>query len=217
MQLAVLNVGGTVTGAQIGVVNIADEVKGLQLGVVNVGRSVQGASVGVVSAIGDGYHGLQAWSSDLAPLNLGFKLGSRHFYTVFGFGIDREGGSDRAIYSPQGGLGVHLLPFGDRFFLDIDAISSTFHRENNWSGNTDVMSTLRVVAGFRLAKYVSLTAGPTYNVNVRDKDSTAPAPAWLARIRAPRRRRPGAPVPRLHRRPADLQHLSAALRPRGPV
>jgi hypothetical protein len=181
LQLAVLNVGHTVDGAQIGVVNIADRVKGFQLGVLNIGRSVEGASVGVISVVGDGYHGLQLWSSDLSPTNLGFKLGSRHFYTMFGFGVDREDGTNKALFIPQGGLGVHLLPFSDRFFLDVDGVAATFHRENEWTSDESFTGTLRVVAGFRLAKYISITAGPTYNVNVRDSGSTAPRPGlgWL--------------------------------------
>jgi hypothetical protein len=179
LQLAVVNVGNKVTGAQIGVINVANEVRGLQLGVINVGRSVSGASVGVVSAVADGYHGLQLWSSDLAPTNLGFKLGSRHVYSVLGIGVDRE--DDQAQFVSQGGIGVHAVPFSGRFFLDIDAVASTFHRRGDWGGDESLTSSLRVVAGFSLAKHLSITVGPTFNVNVRRTDSTAPRPGlgWL--------------------------------------
>ena len=184
LQLAVVNVGGTVEGAQIGVVNIANHVHGLQLGVVNLGRSVDGASVGIISAIGDGYRALQLWSSDLSPLNLGFKLGSRHVYTLLGFGIGREEARDRAIYAPQIGLGVHTLPFGPRFFLDIEAVATSFHRQGEWGSHEEnVTSTLRLVAGVQIAKHLAVTLGPTLSVDVRENTTGAPRPGlgWLER------------------------------------
>ena len=94
-------------GAQISVVNIGGKVRGLQLGVINIADSVEGASIGIFNFVGDGYHRLALWSSDLLPTNLGFKLGSKHVYTLFGFGVGR-GEGEKALYGSSLGLGVHI-------------------------------------------------------------------------------------------------------------
>jgi len=171
-QVGVLNIGGTVDGLQLGVVNIGGRVRGLQLGVVNVGDSVDGASIGVVSVIRDGYHQVSLWSSDLFPSNFGIKLGSKHVYTVFGFGVGRNEG--RALYGAVGGLGAHIVPFGGRLFFDVDGITSSYGNSSSWQDDGGVLSTLRVTVGFQALRHLALVAGPTYNVDVRRTTDTGP-------------------------------------------
>jgi hypothetical protein len=169
VQLAVVNVGGTVKGTQIGVINVADKVEGLQLGVLNVGRSVSGASVGLLSLVGDGYHAATVWSSDVMPTNLGFKLGSKHVYTLLGGGIGR-GADNKALYGLHGGIGLHF-DLTDKLFLDVDAITTSFASEDEWKQADSTFAALRVVVGWQIMKHLAITAGPTFNVNVREKDS----------------------------------------------
>jgi hypothetical protein len=186
--IAVVNVAGEVDGVQLGVVNVARKVRGLQLGVLNVGESVDGASVGVLSIIKDGYHQVALWGSDVMPTNLAFKLGSRHVYTLLGGGLGRTdmGGKDRALFALHAGLGVHTLPAqdltSDRFFLDVDAISSQFATSDEWDEeDAAAFASLRATAGWHLTRYLSLTAGLSYNVHVRKADSTFERPGlgWL--------------------------------------
>jgi hypothetical protein len=166
-QLGVVNVGSqSVDGLQIAVVNVGRKVRGLQLGVINLADSVDGASVGIINLIGDGYHQVSVWSSDLLPSNVGIKLGSRHVYTMFGFGVGK-GSDSRALYGPQFGLGVHLDNFAERLFVDIDAVGTQFAQSGDWEFNNQAMSSLRVTVGFQLFKHLAITAGPTYNVYVR--------------------------------------------------
>ncbi|HEY0707113.1 MAG TPA: hypothetical protein VGG33_09955, partial [Polyangia bacterium] len=182
-QIGVLNVGGTAEGVQIGVVNVGRKVRGLQLGVLNIAESVEGASVGVLSLVGDGYHTANVWSGDVLPLNVGFKLGSRHVYTVFGFGtgqIEESPGSDKnkALYGYSAGIGFHGNLGHPRLFLDVDAISTGFMTSGDWDGNDQVMSTLRVQLGVRIFRNLAITAGPTYNVYVRKADGPDYRPGW---------------------------------------
>jgi hypothetical protein len=177
-QIAVVNVGGTVSGMQLGVVNVASKVNGLQLGVVNVADSVAGASVGVVSLVRDGYHRLAFWSSDLSPTNIGFKLGSRHVYTLLGFGVS-ETDDHKALMHAQAGLGVHVS-LGDRLFLDIDGITSSFGTSADWSQD-GAFSSLRAVVGWQIFRHLAVTVGPTFNVHVVETGERRPGLGWLER------------------------------------
>jgi hypothetical protein len=182
--IGVVNVGGEVDGLQLGVVNVARKVRGLQLGVLNVGESVSGASVGVLSIIGDGYHDVALWGSDVLPTNMGIKLGSRHFYTVLGGGVgrsDKEGAD--ALYGLHAGIGVHLTPglIEDRLFVDIDAITTQFATNDEWYEDSGTFSTARATVGYRMLRYLSLTAGLSWTVDVRKSDELIERPGlgWL--------------------------------------
>jgi hypothetical protein len=136
--------------------------------VLNVSRSVSGASVGVLSLIKDGYHAASFWSSDVMPTNLGFKLGSKHVYTLLGGGIGR-GDDNKSLYAVHGGIGVHFN-LADKLFLDVDAITTSFASEDEWKEDS-AFSSLRAVVGWQLMKHLAVYGGPTFNVNVRKKDS----------------------------------------------
>jgi hypothetical protein len=182
-QIGVLNIGGSAEGTQIGVVNIGRKMRGLQLGVLNIAESVDGGSVGLLSIVGDGYHAATVWSGDVLPLNVGFKLGSRHVYTLFGFGtgqIENTGvdTTNKALYGFSAGFGVHANLGHPRLFLDVDAVSTGFMTSGDWDGDNQVMSTLRAQVGFRIFRHLAITAGPTYNVYVRKADGPDYKPGW---------------------------------------
>ena len=161
-----------------------------------------------------------AWSSDILPTNLGFKLGSRHVYTLLGGGIGRSDRRQRALFGIHAGLGVHTTPArklsGDRLFLDIDAITSQFATSDEWDEQDATFSSLRVTGGWHLIRYFALTAGLTYNVNVRKADSTFERPGldWLVHTAALGRQR-DPPVPRLPAGAAD-RRVSARAEARPP-
>jgi hypothetical protein len=155
MQLAVLNVGGDVTGVQLGVVNIARRVHGLQLGVVNVASDVDGASVGVLSAVRNGHHAAEVWGTDLVPLLVGVKLGSRHVYSLLAAGATPE------VAHLGVGLGVHA-PLGP-LYLDVDVTSYELQRFDRKTNPTDMLAQARVMVGMPILPRVSLFGGVAVN------------------------------------------------------
>ncbi len=169
LQVAVVNIGGAVTGAQIGVLNIADSVKGTQIGVVNVARSSP-APIGLLNLIRDGYWGLQAYTSDLAPANIGLKLGGRHVYTQLGFGGVRGSGDELTLMVAQAAIGVHFRLLGDRLFLDADLGSVSMGTRKSWDQD-GTLNNARLVVGYRLMQHLAITAGPTFNVHVHKVDA----------------------------------------------
>jgi hypothetical protein len=154
-------------------------VRGLQLGVINIAESVEGASIGIFNFVGDGYHRVALWSSDLLPTNIGFKLGSKHVYSLFGFGVGR-GDGEKPLYGSTFGLGVHAEPL-DRLFVDVDAVGMHFGTSGDWSFNHQAMASLRVNFGYQLFKHLAITAGPAFNVYVRKMDGAdhTPGLGWF--------------------------------------
>jgi hypothetical protein len=155
MQLSVLNIAGKVTGVQLGVINIAHSVRGVQLGVLNVADQVDGESIGLVSAVRNGHHAAEAWTSDLVPLLVGVKLGSRHVYSLFAAGATREVGHLGV------GLGVHA-PLG-WMYLDVDATAYELQRFDRATSPTDLLAQGRVMLGVPIFPRVSIFGGAAIN------------------------------------------------------
>ncbi len=161
LQLGVINVGGEVTGAQVGVLNIGSRVRGAQFGVVNVGGEVEGASVGLLSFVRNGQFHVEAFASDITPVNVAVKLGSRHAYTSFGLGrfLAVPGREER--WAAQLGFGAHV-PFG-RFFVDGDLNWVSLH-DARWVTGNRQLAQLRIIGGYRLGERFAIVGGPTGNV-----------------------------------------------------
>ena len=161
-QIGIVNIGGQVDGAQIGLVNIAGGVKGAQIGLVNVADD-SSAPVGLLNVIKNGQHHLDLWSSDSAPVNLGVKLGGRHVYTVLTAGFEASDGKQRWLAGL--GIGGHV-PIADRFYLEPELI--TWHVNEGWTLTTDTnsLSSLRLIGGYRVHRDLSVFAGPTLNLLV---------------------------------------------------
>ncbi len=98
-----MNIGNRISGWQVGVVNIARHLKGGQIGVVNIADSSAGYSIGVVNIIRNGKGELGVTASDLAPVNLTWKTGTRQLYSLLTTGVARRSG--RPVYVWGLGLG----------------------------------------------------------------------------------------------------------------
>lgn len=166
VQLAVVNVGGDVAGAQIGLVNLARRVSGLQLGLVNLSRSA-GAAVGLVSLVGDGRHELEAYATELSPINLAARLGGRRIHGVIAAGIDPDevDATGRTRWTAGAGAGGRI-ELGARTTLDVELVAQLllYDREEPKSG----IGTLRLLAGFRAARHLAVFAGPSLDVLLSD-------------------------------------------------
>lgn len=162
VQLGVTNIETGKTFTQIGVLNMANESHGLQLGVVNVALEQEGVPIGIVSVAGNGSYKLCLWADEVAPVNLGFKMGSKYIYNIYTFGYSPMG---EFPHSKMGlGLGTHLA--FDPLFLDIDAIHQNVYegvRFWNQEGYTGLTS-LRFTGGWQIIPGIAVTLGPTLNV-----------------------------------------------------
>jgi hypothetical protein len=61
------------------------------------------------------------------------------------------------------GLGGHI-PLSPRFFLETDAVAWHINDDEAWTDELNIVSKLRVIGGYRVARHFSVFAGATLNV-----------------------------------------------------
>lgn len=160
-QLGLINAGGNGIGAQLGLVNTAKTFQGLQLGLINVARESRGESIGLLNFIGNGYHAFEVYTDDISPVNLSFKFGGRHVYSLVNVGMpgswsDNVGGALTLGW----GLGGHA-EFG-KGYVDVDVLVRT-GKGFGWFNGGTVGVSLRPAFGVRFGKHFGLILGPTLN------------------------------------------------------
>jgi hypothetical protein len=174
-QLSLINVGGDVVGTQVGLINVAGKMSGLQLGLLNVTKEMEsGLPVGLLSLVGNGQFHVEAYGSDVNFANVALKVGSRHLYTTLVVGMGAFGGSRGPSHWSMGlGLGAHV-PVSQRFFLDVDAVTSGVSTWDASFTSDRLLHQLRVMGGLQLAKRFALIGGPSFNLlhSVNDEDTT---------------------------------------------
>ncbi len=166
-------------GLQLSTVNIARTVKGFQLGVVNISEKMEGEALGVVTITKNGQFHLNLWADEVAPFNIGFKLGTKRIYNIYGFGTKLS--SDSIYLISTGGVGWHL-PLNN-FFMNFEATAGAMRSGfsfRNWE-NT-VLSRLRIIGGWQVIPQLAITFGPTINVFVSEVRDGSDLPMFNANI-----------------------------------
>ncbi len=180
LQMAgAVNIANEFSGAQIGVVNIAGEGRGLQLGVVNIADDVD-VPIGLVSIVRNGQFHVNVWASEASLVNVGVKTGSRAIYNVFALGLQPAG--DSTLLMAGLGIGGHVM-FAP-FFLDIDATGYNVYSTSDWfvPEGLDLLSKLSFTGGWQVNDFLAVTAGPTANVWVSDREDGSAIPLYDAPI-----------------------------------
>ncbi len=170
-QIGLVNIGGNVNGAQIGLINIASRVKGAQIGLVNIAERNDGAPIALVNAVRDGHRAAEVWTSDVIPLSIGFKIGSRSVYSMLAVGA-----SDDLLFAGAG-LGVHV----DRsdYYLDFDIASYGILEHDFGSGSWDQLSQLRALVGIPVTRDLSVFAGAQLSTLINFDNTPGDDLFWL--------------------------------------
>ena len=148
-------------GIQIaGVINYAKKLKGVQIGLINIADSSEGYSIGLVNFVLKGYHKLSFSTNEVLNINVALKTGNKNLYSIlqagmnfnltnekvysFGYGVGREIGLGKT-FSINPELSTQYLYFGSFDYLNL-------------------LNKLHANVNVKLGKYVSLFAGPSFNV-----------------------------------------------------
>jgi hypothetical protein len=125
-----LNVARNIEGVQAaGFINVASKVQGLQAGFINIADTIVGLPIGFLSIVRDGYRKLELSAGDAMNLNLGFKIGVRHFYNMFTTGFQFT--SDDPVFTYGYGIGTELnLP--ERRYLNIEILTHQLMKGRWW-------------------------------------------------------------------------------------
>jgi hypothetical protein len=160
-----LNVAPEVEGAQIGgFLNIARKVKGVQVGFINLAEDIDGVPIGFLSIVKNGTRAVTFFANEVMLSNIGVKVGSRRIYNILSAGYNPGAGLYR--YSFGWGIGHHGT-FGERVYLDTDLMVQNLH-ESRFRSDLSMLTSVRVLPGFRLGNVFSLYAGPTFNYFISD-------------------------------------------------
>ncbi|MDR1586644.1 MAG: caspase family protein [Treponema sp.] len=182
--------GGPFNGLQMGLVNIADEGGfGVQVGLVNISGDARSVPIGLVNIAKGGILNPSIWLDSMGFMNLGFKSGSKYFYSHLSAGV-REiplGDSRLAVVGQDGdeenmvsriGLGGEI-PLG-RLFLGIEALCGIISKTSVFGEYKDENeSTLlvqgRLIGGFKFFSHLAVFAGLSYDY-LRPFSSQSPVP-----------------------------------------
>jgi len=187
-QFAAANYAGELHGLQLGIVNTTGVSHGLQLGLINISDEDHGVPIGLISyARKNGQLRLVVYGNETTAANIGVKIGGHRVYNIVAIGMRPDGmyGASATpatdlkgtLYAPMLALGLHT-PFesplgGFLSYLDVDVGATSPTHDFSDSKGKLVLSTLRVIGGWQVARHFSVIAGPTLNVLVRDADKNA--------------------------------------------
>ena len=186
-SVGLVNVAKKQRGVQVGLVNYADEVEGFQIGLVSVARKNSGASFSLIPIVLDGDNRATLGWTETSVLGAGLKLGTRRIYVKLAWGFTRDTNDHgHREYTWTVGLGAHLIPRGGKFFLDLDASTTGFAALSSSGSRSDwelssaenegrSVHSLRLQAGFAVARHLMIVAGPSLNVqNASGSDDRRP-------------------------------------------
>lgn len=150
-----------VRGAQISVINVARRVEGAQVGLINVADEVHGATLGILNIVAHG--GTQTLTlamSDVTPLGLEGRLGSRRVYSVLGLGLRPYdmGELPRATF----GMGVRMVD-AETFSLQAEAMVVAASTREQFAFEEPPVERLQVLVRYAFDPQVHAFFGPALN------------------------------------------------------
>ncbi len=117
---------GSFSGLQMGIFNHAGHLKGVQIGLINRVGATDGQSLGLINLIPGGRSHLSLATSDIVPVQLTWKTGKRHFYTLL------HTGASFALDRVAWGAGIgYEYPLGGRLRGQIEASSNGYY-DTGW-------------------------------------------------------------------------------------
>ena len=155
-------------GAQFaGIVNISDTVKsGVQIAPVNLSEVNNGIPIGLFSYVKNAGLNYSLWADETSFINAGLMSGNEKFKNMLFLGLKPD---ESMKYTLGFTFGVHFN-LTDKFYLDPQISTQVIKDEKDAffediSGN---LSRLKLLAGYQIADFVSVFAGPTFNFYYSD-------------------------------------------------
>lgn len=150
----------TLKGLQLGMVNYAGNNKGLQLGLLNIADSTNGISIGLFNYSKSGYRSFALSANEIFPVNVAFRSGSTHFYTLFNFSIGKP---EKTYLSMGTGMGTQIT-FRKSWIASIDATANMLHEDGTKDWGDLLWYRLGIDGGYQISEKITLAAGPAINL-----------------------------------------------------
>jgi len=154
----------TVRGGQVAVLNMARVVEGGQVGIVNISDTIIGQSFGFFSFARRGYHRLDAEYTDVMPLTLSFRTGTRGFHNILSWSPQLTPDDGWAF-----GYGFGSEPkLSKHSSLNIDLTADQMNETPEWIDAVNILGRFTLAYSYTFGKHVVLSAGPSFNVLFSD-------------------------------------------------
>lgn len=151
-------------GLQVSAIqNFSRENNGLQIGLVNSSIRGNGVAIGLFNFVKEGYHKTEVSANEIFPINLVFKTGTQRFYNTYNFGF--RPGFNKA-YALGLGFGSYVN-LSERFMLSMDLTGQMVFENDFNEFKFAQLYKFSPTIDFKLAKWVTVFAGPSINVNVQ--------------------------------------------------
>ncbi|MFC2130871.1 hypothetical protein ACFLSQ_05510 [Bacteroidota bacterium] len=145
-----------------GIINLTEKFKaGVQVATVNISDENEGIPIGLVSYVKSvGFH-YDLWTDETMFINAGLRSGTESFHNLLFIGIQAK---DTLRYTMGVAFGGHIS-LGEDFYLEPDLGWHYIKEESDifWSETSDNLVRIRLLAGWQVAEFMSLYAGPTFN------------------------------------------------------
>lgn len=153
---------GDVVGLQGAPLNVTTgRVRGVQLGVINYAEDVD-APIGILSIVKNGQLHMDVWGSDAVPAAMALRIGGKYVYNLFALGTNPIG--DQTKWMLGWGIGGHIPVAGETWFVDIDLLTWHINEGDQFTTELNLLSQVRVTAGWRASERFALFGGVTANV-----------------------------------------------------
>ncbi|MEZ4788566.1 MAG: hypothetical protein R2811_00960 [Flavobacteriales bacterium] len=165
-------VSGTAHGGQVGTVNYATLSKGWQVGILNISDSIGGTSIGILSFARRGYHRVDVSTTDVLPLALTLRTGTRQFHNILGYSpaVD-DAGRWGFLY----GFGSEIR-LGKHDHLNIELTGEQVMEQPRWVEAVNILGRFGLQYTRDIGDHLLVTAGPMCNLlvsNWRNEEHTA--------------------------------------------
>ncbi len=165
-------VPGTVEGGQVGVFNFAVKALGGQVGIINISDSVAGGAVGLLTISRKGYHRADLVTTDVMPLGVQLRTGTRVFHNILGYSPATETNGRWGIL-----YGFGFEPrFGRHVVVNIDLTGEQIVEQEQWVDAVNILGRLSISPGIYFGERIHVSAGPVLNTlvsDLRDPDTRA--------------------------------------------
>jgi len=160
LQVAGANISSQhVDGIQVGGFNYTKKLHGIQVGLINIAGSSDGYSIGLINFVMHGYHKVYASANEVFPINLAFKSGNEHLYSILLAGVQAK--QDSKMYTFGYGLGT-AIKLGRAISLTPE-LSIQYVYRGSWK-YTNLLSKLTPLINLKLSNTFALTGGPVVNL-----------------------------------------------------
>ena len=151
-----------IEGAQATIfLNYATKIKGVQIGLLNIADTIDGVALGLVNLASNGYIKPEIFYSDINDINISFKSGIQHFYTILRGSYTYRPSYARWSYGLGFGTSWNLIK--DKLSTDLNYTANVYNFNDIFTSSFNLHSHIELNLAYTVWNHIQVFAGPSYN------------------------------------------------------